>query len=480
MQANAQNGVESGARDLGNLFGIYGAIDQHLEERRRPQELGRISPLLPAYGRRRPHWFGGFRDFSTKTGHADPGALGDPRSRVEAALTDLAQYKPRGRMRARRYLAISAAAQTFPDLDNRDLASAAVGRELGDDEDKDGRDLATRLRSRPPSDSQAGRDTWWGRVLGANLVPAGVGPRPCSGDLSWVTLNGDRDLVPTLKTVFDAEIRYDDARRFCDDPTTWECFPSWCRMRPINKDEWTDDVRQYQEVVSFNCADDDFPKLTINLNFHTEEKQTPPRRIVTEYWLSDPKKQPEHYVLVNQGWLEVEELPSDDYPRVRVTTTKTVKFSDDFGGGAGLASVSCRLGYLSMVGDLVTCASKGEKEKGYPDARFQGRIPEPEPSAPAPRAGTNYGWLIPLMADETARAIEEGVDEYVDATRGSYARFERGYRAGDLVQDMTDSWLRMLRQGARFADAGLRVARTAPRNGPRRPTRRAPSEGGDS
>jgi hypothetical protein len=382
-------------------------------------------------------------------------------------------------MQARRLLAVSAAAQTFPDLDNRDLASAAVGRELPDDEKAHAQELAARLRSRPPSDDQAGRDTWWGRMRGAQLVPEGVGPRPCSGELSWVTLNGDRDLVPTLKTVFDVNLSFESARRFCDDPTSWKCFPSWCDMKPINKEDWTDRVHQYQEVVSFKCHDDAFPKLTINLNFHTEEKETSPRRIVTEYWLSDPKKQPEKYVLVNQGWLEVEELPGD-YPRVRVTTTKTVKFSDDFGGGAGLASVSCRLGYLSMVGDLVTCAAGGANGKGYPNEPFPGQVPQPDSPAAAGRAGVNYGWLIPLMVDETASAIEECIDEYVEATRGSYGRFERGYRADDLVQDMTDSWLRMFRQGARFADVGLRVARAAPRDRRQRAPRGTTSSEGNS
>ena len=113
----------------------------------------------------------------------------------------------------------------------------------------------------------------------------------------------------------------------------------WCGMRHLPNENG---FEQYQEIVSFDCNNEEWPKMKINLYFSTEEEgDAPNRRILTEYWLSkdQPIDQPiRDPVSVNQGWLEVQELPGDP-ARVRVTTTKTVKFRDDL-GGPGLASVS--------------------------------------------------------------------------------------------------------------------------------------------
>jgi hypothetical protein len=349
-------------------------------------------------------------------------------------------------MRARRLYAVAVAAQAFPDIPPRKLAAAA----LGPDELEDGPEgnvrankLAARLRSKPETDTQGGRDAWWDRLLDPWLIPdaGGVGPRPCSGALSWVTVHGDRDLVPTLKTVFDAHLKFEDAEEFCLNPTTWKCFPSWCEMEPL-ADDPDDGFRRYREVVSFDCDSDVFPKLTVDLNFHIEREDKPTRRVLTDYWLN--KDQPEHDVLVNQGWLEIEELSAD---KVRVTTTKSVMFSPEL-GGPGLASMSCRVGYLSMVGDLITCASKAKGEEGYPDVRFRGH----KPPGRAQRPDRKYNDVLSYMADQTATAFEDVIDEWA---------------TGSQVQGMGDYWARMFRGGARFADAGLRVARTAPRARPR-------------
>jgi hypothetical protein len=463
---------ESG-REVANLFELYGAVDEQVEgDKLTPEDRDVLLRILPVYRRADAHWF---RDFAKTTRLAEKWKIAEPKTRVGTALTGIAKIKPRGRLRARRLFAVAVAAQAFPELPARLLASAVLGPgELPEGEEGDARaqKLKALLRRGPDSDDSDGRDAWFDGLR--QSAPDGIGARPCSGTLAWVKVNGDRDLVPTLKTVFNAYIPFDDARQFCDDPTTWECFPTWCSMKKLNEANWKNGIRQYQEVVSFDCHTVAFPKLTINLNFHMEEDVytegvTPRRRVLTEYWLSDDQP-PDPPVRVNQGWLEIVELSKDPCPEVRVTTTKSVMFRDDL-GGPGLASLSCRLGYMSMVGDLITCASKPREQKGYPDVEDRARKPPEDAQGTARTPDMEIGGLISMMVDETGAAVEECIDEYVKASKASYATFESGYTADDLVRDTSDAWLRMVRQGARFADMGLRVARTAPGASDRRPAR---------
>src|SRR5204863_989578 len=117
------------------------------------------------------------------------------------------------------------------------------------------------------------------------------------------------------------------------------------------------------------------PELTVELDFTKRKYEGPPRVAIAEYRLSGHPQVPQHDVLVNEGWLEVREL-SQVEPRVTVTTTKSIKFRPAY-GGPWLALISCHVGYLSMVEDLVCCASKappkdGEEDEGYPDIPFPG------------------------------------------------------------------------------------------------------------
>ncbi len=445
---------KSQTKEVGTLFHIYGAVDQHVEAN--PDRREQVRPLLPSYGRPRAHWF---RRYAKTTGLTD---LEKPETRVSNALTALAQSKPRGRMRARRLLAVSAAAQAFPELSDQDLAAAAVGPGQQPDVDE-----LVRLLKAQPRDSQSGRDERWTDLAESKETPNDLGPRPCSGALAWVTVDGDTDLVPTLKTVLEVEIPFVAASDFCH-PESWRCYPMWCGMKEL--DEEKDGITKYQELVSFDCTNEAWPKLQINLNFAIGkvEGDPPNRHILTEYWLSDdqPKDQSvRDPVSVNQGWLEVQEL-SGDPARVRVTTTKTVKFRDDL-GGPGLASVLCRLGYLSMVGDLVTCASRRRgEEKEYPNAPFPKHLQPEDPHGTAQSQGLDYGELTRLMAIETANAAQDSIDEYVRATQTTYANAGPGYSAEDLVQDVGDPLLRALRAGAKAVDQGLYIGRT--RTTPRR------------
>ena len=145
---------------------------------------------------------------------------------------------------------------------------------------------------------------------------------------------------------------------------------------------------------------------------------------------------------------------------MRVTATKSVLFREEYGGPL-LALISCHLGYLTMVEDLLCCAAKGPLENDdYPHA-FPGRKPaQPaaERTARAARAtapaAEDYTGLIMAMADEVADAIGECIDEYTEAAKASYAKIDaKSYKTDDLVQDIADSWLRMLRKGAHVANA---------------------------
>ena len=430
----------NGSRQVTKLFEIYGAVDQQVEEQMRPAEQDQISRLLPVYRRPRAHWF---RSYVKTRGLPRQ----EPESRAREALAGLAEIEPRGRLKARRVFAAAAAAQTFPNLSARELADAAWGRgELTDD---DAEMLASLLR-KTPDDSQAGRDSWWEPVRQTKLTPEGLGPRPCSGQLAWATVDGDQDLVASLKTVFDAKLTFDAARNFCADPTTWECFPSWCEMKQVDGQDGYD---TYQEVVSFDCTEKLFPKLAINLNFNRTYSGNAPHRVaLAEYWLSSRQPVPheDRPVLVNQGWLEVQELPAEDgEPQVRVTTTKSVLFRDDL-GGPGIASVSCRVGYLSMVGDLVACASKAKEDRAhpeeYPDAPISASAPSQDP-----QAGLPYGKLTAVMVEETASAVEDSIDDYLKASKAVYGKLG--------VQEMADYWTGMLRRGARLADVSRQVGR---------------------
>src|SRR4029079_5770056 len=92
--------------------------------------------------------------------------------------------------------------------------------------------------------------------------------------------------------------------------------------------------------------------------------------------------------------------------------------------------VLCRLGYLSMVGDLVTCASrrKGE-EKEYPNAPFPQHLQPEDPHGTAQSQGLDYGELTRLMAKETADVAQDSIDEYVRAAQTRSANAGPGYSA---------------------------------------------------
>ena len=159
-----------------------------------------------------------------------------------------------------------------------------------------------------------------------------------------VELPDGRSAATTLTTEFEADASFDAAQRFCD-PMNWTNSPFWCAMEDLGVG---DGVHRYRETVSFDCGNPHALELVIDLDFTSTVAPGPPRLAVTEYRLSGGHEQSD--VLVNEGSLIVREISSDP-PRIGLTTTKRIKFSDPASGEA-LAMLSCPLGYARMVEDL--------------------------------------------------------------------------------------------------------------------------------
>jgi hypothetical protein len=481
-------GKDEAKQQVTSLFQIYGAIDQRLQLRPRTEEPHPVELLLPVYGEADdPHWYGRFVEATGGEAAFDATTF-DPVALVHAALEFLATYKPGCRMRARRLYAVGAVALTFSEteISNQQLVDAALGAREAELLSSAGvQRLAELLRSRPgDGPSAAARDEWWRQLLGSGLIPEaeefGPPPSACSYELLYMDVNGDMDYVPTFMTVLEAALSFEDAKKFCD-PMRWICFPSWCGMEDRGR---KNGVHQYRETVSFKCGDEKVLALTVDLDFADRPIDPgPPKVAITQYKLSDI--QPENYVLVNEGRLEICELSGPPDPKVRITTTKSIKFSSPL-DSAGLATFMCLVGYASMVEDLICCASKQTENGQYPDTPFVGHPPAAEPQTAATAAwghagasrygasrdyGTTpdyaetqehgktpqYGGLLKVMVDETAAAAEQCLDECTKAAKASYAKLENGYTADELAQDMADWWVRMIREGARFADIWLRI-----------------------
>ena len=371
-------------RDVTGLFQLYGAIDRSVELRPRMEEPPPVALLLPVYREADVLWYTKYLEVSG--GEPAFGAEAfDPVATVLAALAFLAKRRPKCRWWARRLYAAAAAALAFPDVEaitDEVLVAAALGAEETEERPAaEVKRLAELLRRPPEDESHAAREKWWkDLVFDSGLIPnpEAVGPVPssCTPEITLMDVNGDVDPVPTFTTIFDAPLSFDDAREFFD-PMTWICFPTWCAMKDAGR---KNGVHQYRETVSFDCGNETVLALVVNLDFVVLPIEPgPPRVAVTRYKLSDNQPQP-CYVLVNEGKLEIRELRGEPDPLMRITTTKSIKFTAEL-DSLGLASFLCLSGYAGMVEDLICCATKkslvaGEgADGGYPDVGFIGRTP---------------------------------------------------------------------------------------------------------
>lgn len=414
--------------EIEDLIGIYGAIDRAVaedSERRAP-----VSRLLPPYRTAEVHWFDDFVAWTIEQ-RDDASPDPPPFPPLQAALGDLAGIEPRVRMRARRLLAVAVAVQAFPELgpdgSAAGLAHGALGVPgLAGDEDRAQRllELLADESLLPAIDNQApgALDAWWTNLLavasfqGLIVDAAAMGPRPCSGRLVTVDLPGGAGPVATLETEFETDrLSFDQAIAFLE-PVNWpQCSDFWCEMRKVGVQSTS--LQQYHEVVSTACEHRQIAwTIEAELDFSFTRL---PDVAITEYQLSAGHPLPGDDVLVDDGSLVVRRLGTGAASRLRITTTKRVKFDHPFSGEA-LAMIMCALGYATVAEDLVfSCAAVGGGTGGTPF-----------PAAPLPTP----------------------VKPCVDACAPDA-----------LVQSMANMWLCAFREGAAVIDRGARNARMTAR-----------------
>ncbi len=443
--------------EIRDLMGIYGEIDRALL--RDPERRAPVARFFPFYRDADAQWFDEFEAWiATKRVEGSREALFPS---LEEALQNLAfiETQPRPRMRARRLFAIAVTVWAFREIrdggDLADLAAAALSVEgiAGDDERARALlDLIGQESLFPPLDEADPRYLrfWWETLLGTaaehGLLTSlmGMRPRPCTGKLVTVDLPWGSDVVAALMTQFDTqpgEIAFDAARRFLA-PKNWPgCSDFWCQMKKIGVSPKGAD--QYHEIVSTAC-----PVWTIDayLDFTFIER---PGVAITNYVLSEGHPKAGDDVLVDEGTLIVQQISAE--PRLRITTTKRIKFNYPFDGGQ-LAMIMCPLGYASVVEDLVFSCAATEPKGGSP---FPGKAPP----IPGKGAYPDLGAVIAAVAD----SVKECVDDCANAYQASYKKIGEGeYGADALVQDMAAAWSRTMRDSAAAVDLRTRAAARRP------------------
>jgi hypothetical protein len=432
--------------EISDLVGVYGAVDTTVEDngdRRAP-----VARIVPLYEHEDVHWF---RDFDAWTrGRRAAEVEEPPFPDLPEALEHLARTPARGRMRARRLMAIAAAAHAIPDVGDPEtelgsLAARALGVEGLVDDAARGDELLRRLADPallPADDDERDLDDWWGELLASGLIddPDSMGPRPCSGELIVVEVMGQAVPVTILTTSFEVDLDFDRAVAFLN-PENWpHCNDFWCEMTPVP----TPGVNRFHEKVSTDCADQQLAwTIEAELDFAFTHE---PDFGSAEYRMSPGVAQPD--VLVDEGSLIVRQVEPG---RLAVVTTKRILFDGPLSGRA-LAMVMCVIGYAYVAEDLVfTCAMGGGE--GIP-------LPQDEGVGTHQGAVPDCGPIITALADDAAAAITACLEDWADAARASSKQIADGqYTADALVQDVAGLLSRTLRHGAAAIDVGARSAR---------------------
>jgi hypothetical protein len=455
--------------ELRDLIAIYGEIDRAVaaDDGVRAAVAQRVS----LYEDPDAHWYEAFAAWAEDVREDTSGGPAFPP--LEEAVRDLESIPPRGRMHARRLWVLALAAQAFPELARRDDGSSPLARALGhgEVENESGRaqDLLELLADPDRLASAVARedgslDAWWDETLREAqarglLIEADaedLGPRPCTGRLVTVAVPGGSVEVAALETVFETSVlSFDQAVRFLH-PETWPgCSALCCRMLDLGVQP--SGLHRFRETVSADCADR-LRTWTIQADLDFSFRQVDGQVAVAEYELS-PGPQPD--VLVDEGSLAVRAIGTADDPRIRVTTTKRVRFNRPF-TGKQLAMIVCALGYASIVEDLIfTCAREGGPGK----------------SLPAPGQGNPAVHPCVDLAARASRAAQASVEVWAQEVRAASAKAAaRPYTADDLVQDTTRAWVRLLREGAAAFDP-VTGDGPPPDPPPDPPPTRAPSAG---
>jgi hypothetical protein len=471
--------------ETSDLIAIYGAVDKAVQEH--PDRRAAVARVLPLYRRPAVHWFDQFEQWMhdrQERAHARRRRL----PTLQEALNDLAKpenQKSRPRMRARRLLALAALTQALPDYGDdpkkRESVNAAMGAKTGKDVAKGapsfvdvvsqqpgdgGRTL--RRRQRPLDEAAfASADALWAATvqsLAANKVldnTAFLGHRPCSGRLIKVTYPFGAGEAAVLETQFEtSELTFDRAITFLD-PGTWhDCNDFWCQMDKVQT--LAGGARLYSEKVALDCNVPQLWSVTAQLVFTFRswpDPPDPPKVAVAEYHLAPGHPQPEDDVFVDEGSLVVRDIGTPAVPRLRVTTTKRVMFSQPFTGEA-IAMMMCACGYGAIAEDFVFACAEDEHMQGLP---FPGEPAGAHHFGPPPAgAPLDAGAALKAFTDQAAASLKACVDDYAEGMEGTRAKIAAGhYTAADLSKDVADTWGRAARETANAVDLGARSARAA-------------------
>jgi hypothetical protein len=436
--------------EIENLLSVFGAVDQALVDD--PSHAPLVAPLLTPYeGGGAIGWYESFRQWAQETQPASaPLPLPDP----ESALAGMAEEEPRGQLRGRRLLALTALARVDSDFApggaRAEVAASALGPIMRRDTQRSSHQLLERVAGPDPSTRVLGGLDEWSTAV-ALLEAEGLVDEetarhtaaPCQGRLIMQEVDGRWVPVVVLQTSFTAPgLTLDDVRPYLD-PDNWpQCSTLWCAMQRLNPDALP---RQYLEEISVACDRDDAWRLRTCLDVVTGELPAT-LGVTVEYWLSDNQSGGDGLVEVDEGGIVARSTSGG----VDIVTTKRLRFAGPFDGPA-LAMIACALGYGSAAQDMVfACAQEQHPlENGWStDRRDQfGALNAPTPS-PADAA-----WVDAMIAG-LAESTTQCVDEWAASTTTSLDKALSGtYTANDAVNDMVAGWARSVRHLGRMTSA---------------------------
>jgi hypothetical protein len=166
--------------------------------------------------------------------------------------------------------------------------------------------------------------------------------------------DGRRRPVATLKAEFETDrVSFEEATRFLD-PRNW---PRGSEVWQSMRQRWVTPtgVHRYHEIVGTTGANLD-TAWTVEAELDFVFRWIPDVLAVTEYQLGEGHPAAGDDVLVDEGSLVVRKI-TPSLPRLRVTTTKRVKFSGPFGGEA-LAMIMAPMGYGDYAREMfLRCAA---------------------------------------------------------------------------------------------------------------------------
>lgn len=461
--------------EIEDLIGIYGFIDQAVVED--PSLVEVVAPFFGPYQHGAAGWFDEFTAWAAALLDREASELFPP---LETALGNLSDIPMHGRMAARRLLLVAVAARVLDHsgTDTEVVDSDLVGALALEEIDDDGRSsLLALLRDPATFGSLSDWAALLNRASEEGLIPHSLAIQaaapPCAGTVVLVDVAGDLDPVAVLETSFcTTELTLERAKRFLE-PVNWPgCSSFWCEMTPTAPSAAGNPT--YHEVVSVNCAN----KTTVwtaEACLEFRMAPLPDDGALVTYNLCEGHPQTGALILVDSGTLTVQQIG----PEVCVHTTKRILFDHPF-SGPSLAMLTCALGYAAIAEDLVFSCALADEQAGDGGTEFPGsELPIDPGAGGGPGRPHDPHTDLKDVVDEAVHAAKQCIEDCAVACQASFDKVMAGdgYKADDLVKDMSQMWTRLLRDGAMALDLGIQAARVvATRPGP--PPDPAPTDDG--